>query len=258
METLALAIEGGVATLTLDRPERMNAINAAMKAELAQALDVIVEQCARVVVVTGAGRAFCAGADIKERAGQEPTPAEFLAAQRKTHALFDRLATLDAPVIAAINGVALGGGLEIALCADIRIASASAKLGLTEVALGVIPAGGGTQRLPRLIGLGAAKRMVLTGQVLEAEAARALGLVDEVVAPEELLPHAAALAAAIAAQPPLAAQAAKRVMDRGMEADLATGLEAELHAAAILFATEDRKEGMRAFVEKRRPLFLGR
>jgi len=258
METLALDIAEGIATLTLNRPDRMNAISAAMKAELAQALDRIEDARARVVIVTGAGRAFCAGADIKERAGQEPTPAEFLAAQRRTHALFDRLAALEAPVIAAINGVALGGGLEIALCADIRLAAATARLGLTEVALGVIPAGGGTQRLPRLIGLGAAKRLVLTGQVLEAEAARAIGLVDEVTAPEALLDRARSIAAAIAAQPPLAVQAAKRVMDRGMETDLATGLEAELHAAAILFATEDRREGMRAFVEKRRPVFTGR
>lgn len=258
METLTLDIAEGIARLTLNRPERMNAIDARMKAELAGALDRIEAEGARCVLITGAGRAFCAGADIKERAGQEPTPAEFLAAQRRTHALFDRLAALQAPVIAAVNGVALGGGLEIALCADLRLAAAGARLGLTEVALGVIPAGGGTQRLPRLVGLGVAKRMVLTGQVLDAAAAQAVGLVDEVTDPDALLPRAMELAAAIAAQPPLAAQAAKRVMDRGMQADLATGLEAELHAAAILFATEDRREGMRAFVEKRRPIFTGR
>lgn len=257
METLSLHIDGGIARLTLDRPERMNAINAQMKAELAQALDRIEAERARCVLLTGAGRAFCAGADIKERAGQEPSPAEFLAAQRRTHALFGRLAALDAPVIAALNGVALGGGLEIALCADLRLAATGARLGLTEVALGVIPAGGGTQRLPRLVGPGVAKRMVLTGQVLDAAAALAIGLVDEVTEPEALLPRAEALAAAIAAQPPLAAQAAKRVMDLGLDTDLATGLEAELHAAAILFATEDRREGMRAFVEKRRPVFTG-
>lgn len=254
---ITLDIADGIARLTLTRPERMNAINVQMKSELGLALDRIAAERARVVLLTGAGRAFCAGADIKERAGQEPTPSEFLAVQRRTHALFDRLATLDAPVIAAINGAALGGGLEIALCADIRLAAATARLGLTEVALGVIPAGGGTQRLPRLVGLGAAKRMLLTGQVLEAEAALAIGLVDEVLAPEALLPRAEALAATIAAMPPLAVQAAKRVMDRGMEAGLAAGLEAELHAAAILFVTEDRREGMRAFVEKRRPVFRG-
>lgn len=254
---LTLDIADGIARLTLTRPDRMNAINAQMKAELGLALDRIAAEGARVVLLTGAGRAFCAGADIKERAGQEPTPSEFLAAQRRTHALFEHLATLDAPVIAAVNGAALGGGLEIALCADIRLAAATARLGLTEVALGVIPAGGGTQRLPRLVGLGAAKRMLLTGQVLEAEAALAIGLVDEVLAPEALLPRAEALAAAIAAMPPLAVQAAKRVMDRGMEAGLAAGLDAELHAAAILFATEDRREGMRAFVEKRPPVFRG-
>lgn len=257
MQTLRLDIAEGVATLTLDRPDRMNAINAAMKAELAEALDRIESERARCVVLTGAGRAFCAGADIKERAGQEPTPAEFLSAQRRTHALFTRLAALDAPVIAAIHGVALGGGLELALCADIRLAAEGARLGLTEVNLGVIPAGGGTQRLPRLIGLGAAKRLLLTGETLLAEAARALGLVDEVTTPDDLLPRARQLAERIAAQPPLAVGAAKRVMERGMDTDLATGLEAELHAAAILFATEDRREGMRAFLEKRRPVFKG-
>lgn len=257
MRTLALEIADGVATLTLNRPERLNAINAEMKEELAAALGRIEAAAARAVILTGAGRAFSAGADIKERAGEAPSPAAFLAAQRRTHALFDRLAGLAAPVIAAINGIALGGGLEIALCADIRLAAGTARMGLTEVALGVIPAGGGTQRLPRLIGAGAAKRMLLTGEVLEAEAARALGLVEEVTAPEALLPRARALAAAIAAQPPLAAQAAKRVMDGGLAHGLAAGLEAELQAAAILFATEDRQEGMRAFLEKRRPQFRG-
>lgn len=257
MQTLSLDITDGVATLILNRPDRMNAINAAMKAELAAALDRIEAARARCLVLTGAGRAFCAGADIKERAGQEPTAAEFLSTQRRTHALFNRLAALDAPVIAAINGAALGGGLELALCADIRLAAEGARLGLTEVGLGVIPAGGGTQRLPRLIGPGAAKRLLLTGETLAADAARALGLVDEVTSAEHLLPRARQLAERIAAQPPLAVQAAKRVMEIGMDTDLATGLEAELHAAAILFATEDRREGMRAFLEKRRPVFKG-
>jgi enoyl-CoA hydratase len=259
-ETISLGIGDGIATLTFNRPERMNALNNALKHEMGEALDRVQrDDSIRVLILTGAGdKAFCAGADIKERSGTDPTPAAFISAQRQTQALFGRIAALEKPAIAALNGVALGGGLEIALCCDIRIAAAGAKLGLPEVNLGVIPAGGGTQRLPRLIGAARAKYMIMTGRTLTAAEALALGLVDEVVAAESLSQRAYDLAAGLAAKPPLALRFAKQVIDQGLQTDLGSGLEYELYAASILFSSEDRKEGMRAFVEKRNPVFVGR
>jgi enoyl-CoA hydratase len=259
-ETISLGIGDGMATLTLKRPDRMNALNNALKHEMGVALDRVQrDESIRVLILTGAGdKAFCAGADIKERSGTDPTPAAFISAQRQTQALFGRIAALEKPVIAALNGVALGGGLEIALCCDIRIAAAGAKLGLPEVNLGVIPAGGGTQRLPRLIGAARAKYMIMTGRTLTAAEALALGLVDEVVAAESLALRACDLAASLAAKPPLALRFAKQVIDQGLQTDIGSGLEYELYAASILFGSEDRKEGMRAFVEKRNPVFVGR
>jgi enoyl-CoA hydratase/carnithine racemase len=259
-ETINLEIDGAVATLVLNRPERMNALNDQMKADLAKALDAIDQASGiAVVIITGAGeKAFCAGADIKERSAAEPSAAEFIAAQRRTHALFGRIAELERPVIAAINGVALGGGMEIALCCDVRLAADTARLGLTEVNLGVIPAGGGTQRLPRLIGAGRAKRLIMTGAVLMAAEAAAIGLVDEVVLAGALTERARVLADAIAAKAPLAVRLAKRAVDQGTQTDLKSALEYELYAASLLYTSEDRKEGMRAFVEKRKPAFKGR
>lgn len=259
-ETLLLASAGGVATLTLNRPDAMNAITQRMKEELAAALDAVeADDAARVLVVTGAGsKAFCAGADIKERSTTEPTPAEFFFRQRATHRLFSRVARFSKPVIAALNGAAYGGGAEIALCADIRIAADTASIGLTEVNLGMIPAGGGTQRLPRLVGTAKAKELILTGARLSAHEALAIGLVNRVVVAEALAPEASRLAQTIAAKPPLAVRFAKQAIDDGVQADMQTALALELFAAAILFDTEDRKEGMKAFVEKRAPVFRGR
>lgn len=261
LETLTFAVDAGVALITINRPDRMNAINQAMKADLAEVFDHLIPADAsiRAVIVSGAGeKAFCAGADIKDRGGEDPTAAEFVARQRKTYKLFDRIAAAPVPVIAAINGAALGGGCEIALCCDIRLMSRTAKIGLTEINLGIIPAGGGTQRLPRVVGAGVAKRLLFTGAVLTADQALAIGLVDEIVEPPELLTRAQALAALIATKPPLAVRHAKHVVDLGLETDIATGMEAELHAAAILFTSEDKHEGMRAFLEKRAPVFKGR
>lgn len=259
-ETLLLSVADHVAMLTLNRPEAMNAITQRMKDELAAALDAVEgDDAARVLVITGAGgKAFCAGADIKERAGSDPTPAEFLVRQRATHRLFTRIEHFAKPVIAALNGVAYGGGAEIALCADIRIAADSAMIGLTEVNLGVIPAGGGTQRLPRLVGAANAKELIFTAARLKAADAMALGLVNRVVPAEQLAEATQALAQEIASKPPLALRLAKQAIDRGLQADTQTALDFELYAAAILFATEDRKEGMRAFIEKRAPQFRGR
>jgi enoyl-CoA hydratase len=259
-DTLRLAARDGVATLTLHRPEAMNAITQRMKDELGAALDAVAaDDAARVLVITGAGdKAFCAGTDIKERAGTEPTPAEFVFRQKATYRLFTRIEQFAKPVIAALNGVAFGGGAEIALCADLRLAAAHARFGLTEVALGVIPAGGGTQRLARLVGPARAKELLFTAARLTAAEALTLGLVNRVVPSERLADEVHALAASIAEKPPLAVRLAKQAVDKGLQADLQTALDFELYAAAILFDTEDRREGMRAFVEKRAPQFRGR
>jgi enoyl-CoA hydratase len=260
LETLKLAVRDGVATLTLHRPEAMNAITQRMKDELAVALDAVAaDDAARVLVITGAGdKAYCAGADLKERAGTEPTPAEFFFRQQATHRLFTRIEQFTKPVIAALNGVAFGGGAEIALCADLRVAAEHARIGLTEVAPGVIPGGGGTQRLARLVGPARAKELLFTAARLTAAEALALGLVNRVAPADRLADEVHALAASIAQKPPLAVRFAKQAVDKGLQADLQTALDFELYAAAILFDTEDRREGMRAFVEKRAPQFKGR
>jgi enoyl-CoA hydratase len=209
-------------------------------------------------VITGAGdKAFCAGADIKERAATQPTPAEFFTRQQATHRLFNRIEQFRQPVIVALNGVAFGGGAEIALCADIRIAAEHASFGLTEVNLGVIPAGGGTQRLPRIVGAAKAKELIFTAARLQAAEAAELGLVNRVVPASELREHTHALARSLAAKPPLALRFAKQAIDRGMQADVQTAMDFELYAASILFDTEDRREGMQAFIEKRAPRFRG-
>lgn len=259
-ETLLLSAADGVVTLTLNRPQSMNAITRRMKEELGTALDAVeTMEEARVLVITGAGdKAFCAGSDIKERAGTDPTPAEFFFRQQATHRLFSRIEQLSKPVIAAINGVAFGGGAEIALCADLRIAAETASIGLTEVNLGVIPAGGGTQRLPRLIGAARAKELIFTGARLTAAQALAIGLVNRVVPDAELAAQTQKLAAQIAAKPPLAVRFAKQAIDQGAETNMRTAMDFELYAAAILFDTEDRKEGVRAFVEKRAAVFKGK
>ena len=259
-ETLLLDVADGVAVLTLNRPDAMNAINQQLKDDLGAALDAVdANPDAKVLIITGAGeKAFCAGADIKERAGTEPTPAEFYFRQQAAHRLFDRIERFAKPVIAAINGVAFGGGAEIALCADIRLMADSASIGLTEVNLGVIPAGGGTQRLPRLIGASRAKELIFTGARLKAEAALAIGFVSRVVPGGELRRQAVELATQIASKPPLAVRFAKQAIDQGLQTDSQTAMAFELYAAAILFDTDDRKEGMRAFVEKRPPRFVGR
>lgn len=258
--TLLLSIDEGVATLTLNRPEAMNAITQRMKDELGAALDAVTtDEDVRVLVVTGAGdKAFCAGADVKERAASEPAPAEFFFRQQATHRLFSRLEQFPKPVIAALNGVAFGGGAEIALCADLRVAAEHARFGLTEVSLGVIPAGGGTQRLARLVGPARAKELLFTAARLTAAEAMSLGLVNRVVPASQLGEEVRSLARTLSRMPPLALRFAKQAVDKGLQADLQTALDFELYAAAILFDTEDRREGMRAFIEKRAPQFKGR
>jgi enoyl-CoA hydratase len=248
--------DGTTLTLTLNRPDKLNAIDGAMLDALDETLGKIErDRAVRAVILTGAGRAFSAGADIKEWTALAPL--EFGRSWGlRGHALFDRLAALPPPVIAALNGIAFGGGLELALCADIRIASQEARLGLPEVTIAALPGWGGTQRLPRLIGAGRAKHMILTGQPIDAAKAEAWGLVGEVVAPEALLDRARELAGQIGANAPLSVQAAKRLVDAALPVTPAATLES--HAVAVCGATEDAKEGRTAFLERRPPRYHGR
>jgi enoyl-CoA hydratase len=259
-ETLLYEVRDGVALITLNRPERMNSIGGPMKDDLREAFLTHArnDDGVRAVVVTGAGdKAFCAGADIKERAATVlPLPAYHLK-QKATHELFRAIETFEKPVIAAINGVALGGGLEIALCADIRLASSNARLGLPEARLGALPAAGGTQRLPRLVGTGWAKQLMFTCEHLDAAQALRIGLVNAVHEPARLLPAAFEMAQRIAANAPLSLRFIKQAVDLGLQTGIEAGLEYERYAAAIVVSSEDRREGMRAFVEKRAPVFRG-
>lgn len=259
--TLTYAVQGQVAVITLNRPERMNTIGSTMKPDLAQAFLQLAraDERVRAVVLTGAGdRAFCAGADIKERADHQITANDFFVAQKATHDLLRDIEEFEKPVIAAINGVALGGGLEIALCCDLRIAADHAKFGLPEARIGALPAAGGTQRLPRLIGEARAKHLMFTAAQIDAAQALQMGIVTQVCAGAELMTEAMKLAGTVAAMPPLSIRLIKRAVNRGMQTDLDSGLEYERYAAAMLIDSEDRKEGMRAFVEKRAPVFKGR
>lgn len=261
LDTLLYEVRDNVALITLNRPDRMNTLGGSMKPDLARAFFDLAraDDHVRAVLLTGSGdRAFCAGADIKERADNQVIGTDYFVAQKATHDLFRNIEEFEKPVIAAINGVALGGGLELALCCDIRIAAASARFGLPEIKLGVIPAAGGTQRLPRLIGEARAKELILTADLVDAETALRYGIVSRVLEQDALMPAALELAQRIAEHPPLAVRFAKRAINRGMQTDLDSGLEYERYAAAMIVDSEDRKEGMRAFVEKRKPVFNGR
>lgn len=259
--TILYEVRDRVAVITLNRPDRMNTLGGTMKADLARAFFDLAreDERVRVVLVTGSGeRAFCAGADIKERASEVVRGTDYFVRQKATHELFRNMEEFEKPVIAAINGVALGGGLEIALCCDIRLASSSARLGLPEIKLGVIPAAGGTQRLPRLIGEARAKELILTADLIDAETAHRYGIVSRVLPQAALMPAALELAQRIAAHPPLAVRFAKSAIHRGMQTDLDSGLEYERYAASMVVDSDDRVEGMRAFVEKREPRFTGK
>ena len=250
--------EGAVATVTVDRQEALNALDQAVLSELHRRLEELAaDASARAVILTGAGeRAFIAGADIKEMSGMDVEEARRWG--QLGHDVAALLETMPKPTIAAINGFALGGGCELALACDIRYASTAAKLGQPEVGIGIIPGWGGTQRLARVAGLGAAKDLVLTGRMVDAEEALRLGLVSAVFPPSELMERARELARSLAARSPLVLAAAKRMLNRALQGQLDTGLSDEVATFAELFASEDQKEGMAAFIEKRPPLFKGR
>ncbi len=259
LETVLYELSDGIATVTLNRPERMNALGKTMMSDLERVFFEFARRDEpRCVIVTGAGgRAFCAGADIKERAGTSPRSVATYLDLDRTRRLFRGIEQFERPTIAAIDGVALGGGLELALCCDLRIGSPAARLGLTELRLGAIPAAGGTQRLPRLIGEAKAKELLFLAEILPADEALRLGLLNRVVPSEQLLEEALGIARRIATLAPLATLFAKRAVNEGMQVGLDAGLEIERYAAAMLMETDDRKEGMSAFVEKRPARFVG-
>jgi enoyl-CoA hydratase len=250
---IAVERDAAVATVTIDRQDALNALDLPTLTELRDRLVELAEDTSvRALVLTGAGdRAFVAGADIKAMAAMEVDEARAWGALG--HATASLLESMPKPTIAAVNGFALGGGCELALACDVRYAATTAKLGQPEVSIGIIPGWGGTQRLPRVVGIGAAKELIMTGRPVDAEEALRLGLVNAVFPPEELLPKAHELARALAAKSPLVLAAIKRATARTFSGDL--GAEAE--AFATLFGSEDQKEGMAAFIEKREPHFTG-
>jgi enoyl-CoA hydratase/carnithine racemase len=247
-EFVRLEVTGGIGTIRLDRP-KMNAINAQLRNELAEAATAAHDDPGvRAVILYGGERVFAAGADIKEMA--EMSYAGMTEHCRALQDALNLVARIGAPVIAAITGYALGGGLELALCADFRVAGESAKVGQPEIQLGVIPGAGGTQRLPRLIGPSRAKDLVFSGRHVKADEAERIGLVDKVVPDDQVYAAAQEMAARYAEGPAVALKAAKEAIDQGLETDLATGLDIERLHFAGLFATEDQKIGMRSFVEE--------
>ncbi len=246
-EFVRVETDQAVATIRLDRPP-MNALNTQVQDEIAAAAAMLTdEEGIRAGVIYGGEKVFAAGADIKEMA--EASYGRIAADTRRLQDAFTAVAKIPKPVVAAITGYALGGGLELALCADFRVMGESARVGQPEILLGIIPGAGGTQRLPRLIGPARAKDIVFTGRFVGAEEALAIGLVDQVVPDAEVYDAARALVARYASGPALALRAAKQAIDSGLDVDLATGLEIERLNFAALFATEDQRTGMRSFVE---------
>jgi enoyl-CoA hydratase/carnithine racemase len=247
----------GLLQLTLNRPEVMNSFNFDLLRALKAQIDAVrFRPEIRVVIITGAGvKAFCAGADLKERATLAPLQVkEFIFTIRD---LFSSIENLNKPVIAAVNGVALGGGTELALACDIRLASESASMGLTETRLAIIPGAGGTQRLPRLIGRGKAKELIFTGKRVSAAEALAIGLVNQICAPDQLLAACRTMATEICETGPIAIEQAKYAINHGLETDLHTGLAIESNAYWVTIPTRDRLEGLAAFREKRKPVYKG-
>ena len=256
-QTLQYREDGAVATIQLNRPQKKNSLNAEMRMEMETLLHELAQKNAiRAVVITGGDEIFCAGADISEIEGTTSAEAAYKHA-REFQILFDQVEALPQPVIAAVSGWALGGGCELALAADFRIAAVTARLGLPEIKIGAFPGGGGTQRLPRLIGVAKAKEMILTGEPITAEQALASGLVMMIVEKGQLMESARQLAEKLAALPRLALQASKMLINRSQEVDLGTGLEFEARTFGGIAHTHDLAEGTKAFLEKRKPNFTG-
>jgi enoyl-CoA hydratase len=254
---LTLDVADRIATLTVNRPDKLNALNDATIAELGHAIDQIrVDDSIGGAILTGAGRAFVAGADISELSNQTPVLAKGRA--RAGQDVFRRIETCPKPVIAAVNGFALGGGCELAMACHIRIASDVAKFGQPESKLGLLPGYGGTQRLPRLVGKGRATQLLLTGEMIDAAEAYRIGLVNKIVSGADLLTEARNMMKTILANSPLAVALCIEAIDRGLEMSLEEGLILEANHFGLLAATDDMREGTRAFLEKRTPAFKGK
>jgi enoyl-CoA hydratase len=244
--------DGNIGILSINRPDALNALNSEVLRELNEAVDVIENDAdIHILIITGEGRAFVAGADIGEMKDMDSAAArEFAKLGLST---FRKIELMEKPVIAAVNGFALGGGCELSMCCDIRIASEKAKFGQPEVGLGIIPGFAGTQRLSRLIGLGKAKELIYTADMIDANEAYRIGLVNKVVSKEDLMEEVLKLANNILAKGQLAVRFAKASINRGIETDIETGMAIERDLFGLCFATEDQKEGMGAFLEKRKP-----
>ena len=254
-KTVLLEVKNGIGYITINRPEALNALSSQVLADLNEVLDQVEKsEEIRVVIVTGAGeKAFVAGADIKEMDLMSPIQAfEYMTFANDT---FTRLSELRKPTIAVINGYALGGGMELALSTDIRIGFEKTVVGFPEVGLGIIPGFAGTQRMSRLIGTSRAKELIFTARTVKGQEAYDLGILNKLVPAEELLSSAEELAAAIMKNAPLAVEKAKHVIQVGAELPLKNAIRLETEAEALLFSTEDKLEGMRAFVEKRKAVF---
>ena len=251
MSFVTTEIQGAVAIVTIDRPKALNALNPEVLADLKAAFEAIDQNTVRCVVLTGAGdKSFVAGADIGSMSTM--TKAEGEAFGKLGNDVFLEIESFPLPVIAAVNGFALGGGNELAMSCDIRICSDNAVFGQPEVGLGITPGFSGTQRLPRRVGIAKAKELIFSGKVIGAAEAEKIGLVNAVYAPEELIPGAIAMAKSFTANAPIAVKYSKACIDRGMQMDIDDGIALENELFAMCFATADQKEGMSAFVEKRK------
>lgn len=251
-ENLLFKKEDNIGILSINRPKALNALNTQVLKELNEAIDMVSDDDkVHILIITGEGRAFVAGADIAEMKDMNSSEArEFAKLGLET---FRKIELMEKPVIAAVNGFALGGGCELSMCCDIRIASDKAKFGQPETGLGIIPGFAGTQRLSRLVGMGKAKELIYTANMIDAGGAEKIGLVNKVVPAEELMNEAMNMAKNIASKGQIAVRFAKSAINRGYETDIETGMAIERDLFGLCFATEDQKEGMGAFLEKRKP-----
>lgn len=255
-KTLMYDKQNDIGIITFNRPQFSNAINDIMIKELIQILEEIdCDDEVKCLIMTGGSRAFIGGGDVRVMADADPVTAEGLCTE--SHVMMNKIANLSKPVIAAIAGFALGGGCELALACDIRMAAEGSILGFPETNLGIFPGGGGTQRLPRIVGIGWATQMILTGKPIDCDTALKIGLITSVVPVDRLMEEALSLASTLAAKAPITSRITKQCLNTAISTDLASGLLYEQKAFPFLFATQDQKEGMRAFLEKRKPIFKG-